>query len=85
VDTLNVWHIEAVAAKEQQELNRRARLYRGDRAPPDPRCKTVILVDDGLATGATMLAAAKALRQQQAGRIIVAVSIDRDSCSARTA
>src|SRR5207244_3348298 len=42
--------IEAVAAKEQQELDRRARLYRGDRPPPDLRGKTVILVDDGLAT-----------------------------------
>ena len=66
--------IEAVAAKEQQELDRRARLYRGDRPPPDLRGKTVILVDDGLATGATMLAAVKALRQQ-AGRIVVAVPI----------
>lgn len=67
--------IEAVAAKEQQELDRRARLYRGDRPPPDLRGKTVILVDDGLATGATMLAAVKALRQQQAGRIVTAVPI----------
>jgi putative phosphoribosyl transferase len=67
--------IEAVAAKEQQELDRRARLYRGDRPPPGLRGKTVILVDDGLATGATMLAAVKALRQQQAGRIVVAVPI----------
>src|SRR6202795_1521842 len=49
--------IEAIAAKEQQELARRARLYRCDRPPPDLRGKTVILVDDGLVTGATMLAA----------------------------
>ena len=67
--------IEAVAAKEQQELERRTRLYRADGLPPDLRGKTVILVDDGLATGATMLAAVKALRQQQAGRIVVAVPI----------
>src|SRR5258707_7322179 len=67
--------IEAVAAKEQKELDRRARLYRGDRPPPDLRGKTVILVDDGLATGATMLAAVKALRQQQVGRIVTAVPI----------
>src|SRR3984893_13402317 len=53
--------IEAVAAKEQQELDRRARIYRGDRPPPDLRGKTVILVDDGLATGATVLAAVNAL------------------------
>ena len=67
--------IEAVAAKEQQELARREHLYRGDRPPPDIRGKTVMLVDDGLATGFTMLAAIKALRKQQAGRIVVAVPI----------
>ena len=66
--------IEAVAAKEQLELDRRARLYRGVRPVPDLHDKTVILVDDGLATGATMLAAVKALRKQ-AGRIVVAVPI----------
>jgi putative phosphoribosyl transferase len=67
--------IEAIAAKEQQELERRERLYRGDRPPPDVRGRTVILVDDGLATGATMYAAVEALRQQQQARIIVAVPI----------
>jgi putative phosphoribosyl transferase len=67
--------IEAVVAKEQQELERRERLYRGDRPPPDVRGRTVILVDDGLATGATMYAAVKALQQQQAARIVVAVPI----------
>jgi erythromycin esterase-like protein/predicted phosphoribosyltransferase len=65
--------IEAVAAQEQQELRRRERLYRGGRPPPDVRDRTVILVDDGLATGATMHAAIKALRQQQPARIVVAV------------
>jgi predicted phosphoribosyltransferase len=65
--------IEAVAASEQQELARRERLYRGERPPPDIRGRTVILVDDGLATGATMLAAIKALRQQRPARIVVAV------------
>ena len=65
--------IDAVAAWEQQELARRERLYRGDRPPPDVRGRTVILVDDGLATGATMHAAVKALRQQQPARIVVAV------------
>ena len=53
--------IDAVAAREQQELARRERLYRGDRPPPDVRGRTVILVDDGLATGATMYAAIQAL------------------------
>jgi predicted phosphoribosyltransferase len=67
--------IEAVAAKEQQELARRERLYRDDRPPPDVRGRTVILVDDGLATGATMHAAVKALRRQHAGRVVVAVPI----------
>jgi predicted phosphoribosyltransferase len=65
--------VDEVAAWEQQELMRRDRLYRGDRPPPDVRGRTVILVDDGLATGPTMLAAVKALRQQQPARIVVAV------------
>jgi erythromycin esterase-like protein/predicted phosphoribosyltransferase len=65
--------IDAVAAQEHQELTRRERLYRGGRPPPDVRGRTVILVDDGLATGATMHAAIKALRQQQPARIVVAV------------
>jgi predicted phosphoribosyltransferase len=67
--------IEAVVAKEQQELARRELLYRGDRPPPDVRGRTVILVDDGLATGASMYAAVEALRQQQPARIVVAVPI----------
>ncbi len=65
--------VDEVAASEQQELMRRERLYRGHHPPPDVRGRTVILVDDGLATGATMLAAIKALRQQQPARIVVAV------------
>jgi len=65
--------IDAVAAREQEELARRERVYRGDRPPLDVRGRTVILVDDGLATGATMHAAIRALRQQQPARIVVAV------------
>src|ERR1700716_3452581 len=65
--------IDAVAARERQELARRERLYRGGRRPPDVRGRTVILVDDGLATGATMHAAIQALRQQNPARIVVAV------------
>jgi erythromycin esterase-like protein/predicted phosphoribosyltransferase len=65
--------IDAVAARELQELARRERLYRGGRPPPDVRGRTVVLVDDGLATGATMYAAIEALRQQNPARIVVAV------------
>src|SRR6202048_4664667 len=65
--------IDAVAARELQELARRERLYRGGRPPPDVRGRTVVLVDDGLATGATMHAAIEALRQKNPARIVVAV------------
>ncbi|MEJ2560252.1 MAG: phosphoribosyltransferase [Anaerolineae bacterium] len=65
--------IEAIAAEEQQELERRERAYRGDRPKPDVRGRTLILVDDGLATGASMRAAVIALRGQEPGGIIVAV------------
>ena len=65
--------IDRVAAEENRELARRERLYRGGRALPDLSGKTVILVDDGLATGATMHAAIQSLRQHRPGRIVVAV------------
>ncbi len=65
--------IDAVAAWEERELERRERVYRGDRPPPEVRGRTVILVDDGLATGATMHAAVQALRRRQPARIVVAV------------
>ena len=67
--------IEAVAAAEQRTLVRRERVYRGDRPRLAVRDQTVILVDDGLATGATMRAAVVALRQQQPKRIVVAVPV----------
>jgi predicted phosphoribosyltransferase len=73
--------IEAVSSWEREELARRERLYRGDRPPPDVRGHTVILVDDGLATGATMLAAVEALRRQQPARIVAAVPVAAsDTC-----
>ncbi|HJQ80183.1 MAG TPA: phosphoribosyltransferase [Lacipirellulaceae bacterium] len=65
--------INAVADWETEEIRRREERYRGDEPPPDVHGKTVILVDDGLATGSTMLAALKALRQQLPARIVVAV------------
>jgi predicted phosphoribosyltransferase len=67
--------IDAIAAREQQELERRERLYRGTRPPPEVRDRTVILVDDGLATGSTMLAAVRALRSEGVGRIVAAVPV----------
>ena len=67
--------IDAVAAHELKELKRRERAYRGDRSEPDVHGKTVILVDDGLATGSTMRAAAASLRQQEPARIVVAVPV----------
>jgi putative phosphoribosyl transferase len=67
--------IDAVAKEEQQELERREREYRGDRPPPAIAGKTVILVDDGLATGSTMRAALAALRQQHPAHLVVAVPV----------
>jgi predicted phosphoribosyltransferase len=64
--------INRVAARELRELERRERAYRDDRPAPDVQGRTVILVDDGIATGATMRAAVAALRQMEATRIIVA-------------
>jgi len=67
--------IEAVAAMERRELHRRERLYRGTRPAPPIRERTVILVDDGLATGTTMLAAVQAIRQLAPREVIVAVPV----------
>jgi putative phosphoribosyl transferase len=67
--------IDAVAAREQQELERRERSYRGSRPPVDVGNKTVIVVDDGLATGSTMRAAVAALRKMQPRAITVAVPV----------
>lgn len=67
--------IDRVAAQEQHELERRNHLYRGDRPVPDLHNQTVILVDDGIATGATLRAAIAALRQQNPAHLIVAVPV----------
>ena len=67
--------INAVAEKELAELKRREHAYRGDRPACNVRGRTVILVDDGLATGSTMRAAISGLRQQGPARIVVAVPV----------
>ncbi len=67
--------IDAVAVSEQRELERRELAYRGDRPPPDVKDRSVILIDDGLATGSTMRAAAASLRLQRPRRIVVAVPV----------
>ena len=67
--------IEEVAERELRELRRREEAYRGDRPPPEIGGRCVILVDDGLATGATMRAAVAAVRQQGPGEVIVAVPV----------
>ena len=71
--------VEMVTATERAELERRERNYRDDRPAPDVKGKIVILVDDGLATGATMRAAAAALRQQGTAKIIIAVPVGAPS------
>jgi predicted phosphoribosyltransferase len=67
--------IEAATARETEELMRREALYRDGRPPPEVRNRTVIVVDDGLATGATMRAAVAALRQSHPARIVVAIPV----------
>src|SRR6266581_6170981 len=73
--------IEAVTARETTELERRERIYREGRPPPELRDRIAILVDDGLATGATMRADVKALRQSGAAKVVVAVPVGPpDTC-----
>ncbi len=74
--------IERVAAKELEELHRRETTYRGRSGAPEVRGKTVILVDDGIATGSTIRAAVQALRQMHPARIIVAAPVGApESCA----
>jgi predicted phosphoribosyltransferase len=73
--------IEAVTARETAELERREEIYREGRPAPELRDRIVILVDDGLATGATMRAAVKALRERGTAKIVVAVPVGPpDTC-----
>jgi putative phosphoribosyl transferase len=77
--------IAEVAAREDRERSRREREYRGDRPEPEVRGRTVILVDDGLATGSTMRAAVAALRKLQPARIVVAVPVAASTTCAELA
>jgi putative phosphoribosyl transferase len=75
--------IESISARERRALERRERDYRGDRPQPELAGRVVILVDDGLATGATMLAAIRSTRAQHAARVVVAVPVaPRETCDA---
>jgi predicted phosphoribosyltransferase len=67
--------IDAIAARELREAERQAAIYRGNRPPPKIEGQTVILIDDGLATGATMRAAVAAIRRQKPARLIVGVPV----------
>jgi len=67
--------IQEVAAAARRELETRARLYRGGRPPPDLEKRIVILVDDGIATGCSILAAIRAVRRRNAARVVVAVPV----------
>jgi predicted phosphoribosyltransferase len=73
--------VEAIAREERNELERRERVYRRRRPPLDVRGRTVVLVDDGLATGSTMRAAVEAVRALSPARVIVAVPVgSADTC-----
>ncbi|HEV2522825.1 MAG TPA: phosphoribosyltransferase [Candidatus Acidoferrales bacterium] len=72
---ISAMEIEMIAARERHELDRRERLYRGGRPPLQVQGKTVILVDDGIATGASTQAAITALRQLKPGRIVLAAPV----------
>jgi predicted phosphoribosyltransferase len=75
--------LQQTVAAEMRELERREAAYRGNRDPPDLTGKTVILVDDGLATGSTMRAAALAIRELNPARIVVAVPVAaEETCDA---
>ena len=81
IDRIPRRELNSVVALESAELERREHLYRDHRPPQNPAGKTVILVDDGLATGASMQAAVHALRELKPRKIVVAVPVaSRDAC-----
>jgi putative phosphoribosyl transferase len=77
VEALNISpaNIEQIAAEEQKELERRERAYRSDRPAPSVQGRTVILVDDGIATGSTLRAAIEAIRSLRPARLVVAAGV----------
>ena len=76
-------YLERITKEQGEEARRRERRFRGGRPPADVKGRTVLLVDDGLATGATMRAAARSLRKREPGRLVVAVPVgSREACAA---
>jgi predicted phosphoribosyltransferase len=75
--------IDSATVRQEEVLRSQSRTFRGDAPPPAIRGQTVILVDDGLATGSTMAAAIQAVRQQEPARVVVAVPVaPPDTCEA---
>lgn len=87
IDALEVERatVEQIVERERHELERRERTYRGKRAPQDVQGRLVILVDDGLATGASMYAAVLALRARRPARIVVAVPVAPEDTASQLA
>jgi predicted phosphoribosyltransferase len=77
--------VEEVLQRELRELERREQAYRDHRPPPDPEGKTVILIDDGVATGSTMVAGISALKREQPAALVVAVPVAARSTAERLA
>ena len=76
-------YLEQITKEQSEEARRREQRFRGGRPPADVKGRTVLLVDDGLATGATMRAAARSLRKREPGRLVVAVPVGSpEACAA---
>jgi predicted phosphoribosyltransferase len=74
-------YLDRITKEQREEAQRREQLFRQDRPPADVKGRTALLVDDGLATGATMRAAARSLRKREPGRLVVAVPVgSREAC-----